>query len=172
MRKCVHEVLVNCLFKLAQEKRGKVNWPFRHDHSCWQKKQTKLSKFCLRLFTNFECTRWNNLKTYILSRLFANLIYAAVLYMFDTLCYTEQKCKRYTTIFYILWESIGRKVFTKAKCFPDIKQAIRRYSTNLSLLMSKLCFRLCLKLYSLNYAIAHVQKILLRLSEFVILVLH
>ena len=31
---------------------------------------------------------------------------------------------------------------------------------------------LCLKLYSLNFAIAHVQKRLLYLSEFVILVLH
>ena len=28
--------------------------------------------------------------------------------------YTEQKWKRYTTIIYILWESIGQKVFTKA----------------------------------------------------------
>ena len=27
--------------------------------------------------------------------------------------YTEQKWKRYTTIIYILWESIGHKVFTK-----------------------------------------------------------
>ena len=27
--------------------------------------------------------------------------------------YTEQKWKRYTTIVYILWESIGQKVFTK-----------------------------------------------------------
>ena len=31
---------------------------------------------------------------------------------------------------------------------------------------------LCLKLYSLNFAIAHAQKRLLCLSEFVILVLH
>ena len=28
--------------------------------------------------------------------------------------HTEQKWKRYTTIIYILWESIGQKVFTKA----------------------------------------------------------
>ena len=28
--------------------------------------------------------------------------------------YTEQKWKRYTTIIYILLESIGQKVFTKA----------------------------------------------------------
>ena len=28
--------------------------------------------------------------------------------------YTEQKWKRYTAIIYILWESIGQKVFTKA----------------------------------------------------------
>ena len=28
--------------------------------------------------------------------------------------YTEQKWKRYTTIIYILWESIEQKVFTKA----------------------------------------------------------
>ena len=30
------------------------------------------------------------------------------------LSYTEQKWKRYTPIVYILWESIGQKVFTKA----------------------------------------------------------
>ena len=29
--------------------------------------------------------------------------------------YTEQKWKGYTTIFYILWESIGQKLFNKAK---------------------------------------------------------
>ena len=41
-----------------------------------------------------------------------------------------------------------------------------------SRLMSELCSLLCLKLYSLNCAIAHVQKSWLRLSEFVILVLY
>ena len=38
--------------------------------------------------------------------------------------------------------------------------------------MFELCSLLCLKLYSLNFAIAHAQKRLLCLSEFVILVLH
>ena len=38
--------------------------------------------------------------------------------------------------------------------------------------MFELCSSLCLKLYSLNFAIAHAQKRLLCLSEFVILVLH
>ena len=34
-RKYVHEVLVKCLVNLAKKKkRGKVNWPSRHDHSC------------------------------------------------------------------------------------------------------------------------------------------
>ena len=33
----------------------------------------------------------------------------------EVIIYTEQKLKRYTTIFYILGESIGQKVFTKAK---------------------------------------------------------
>ena len=37
--------------------------------------------------------------------------------------------------------------------------------------MSELIPFLCLKLYSLNFAIAHAQKRLLGLSEFVILVL-
>ena len=35
-------------------------------------------------------------------------------YFIYTLGYTEQKWKRHTTIFYILWESMGPKVFTKA----------------------------------------------------------
>ena len=38
--------------------------------------------------------------------------------------------------------------------------------------MFELCSLLCLKLYSLNFAIAHVQKRLLCSSEFDILVLH
>ena len=38
--------------------------------------------------------------------------------------------------------------------------------------MFELCSLLCLKLYSLNFAIAHAQKRLLCLSEFVILVLY
>ena len=38
--------------------------------------------------------------------------------------------------------------------------------------MFELCSLVCLKLYSLNFVIAHAQKRLLCLSEFVILVLH
>ena len=44
--KNVHQVLVNRLFKLAQEKVWLVNWQSRHDLSCWlgdvkqQNKQT------------------------------------------------------------------------------------------------------------------------------------
>ena len=41
---------------------------------------------------------------------------------------------------------------------PDIQQAVRRNSTNLSLLMFELCSLLCLKLNSLNFAIARAQK--------------
>ena len=54
--------------------------------------------------------------------------------------------------------------------FQDIQPAIRQSSTILSRLMSELIPFLCLKLYSLNFAIAHAQW-LLGLSEFVILVL-
>ena len=72
--------------------------------------------------------------------------------------YTEQKWKRYTTIIYILRESISQKVFTKAQsCFPDIQQTIQRNSANLSRLMSELCSFKCLKLYSLIFAIAQAQ---------------
>ena len=51
--KYAHEVLVNCLAKLAQEKKcGYVNLPFPDDHSCWLgrkvewdvKNQTKQTK--------------------------------------------------------------------------------------------------------------------------------
>ena len=38
---------------------------------------------------------------------------SSTVYVRYTLCYTEQKWKRNTTIFYILWENIGWKVFTK-----------------------------------------------------------
>ena len=54
----------------------------------------------------------------------------------------------------------------------DIQQAIRRNSTDLSLLMSELCSCLCLKLYSLIFTNAHAQERLLCFSEFAILVLH
>ena len=57
---------------------------------------------------------WMLNETYIESHLFAILIYTAVLYMYDTLYAKLNKVKRYTAIFYIFWESIGRKVFTKA----------------------------------------------------------
>ena len=40
------------------------------------------------------------------------------------------------------------------------QQAIRRNSINLSLLTYALCSFLCLKLYSLNFAIAHAQNTL------------
>ena len=45
-------------------------------------------------------------------------------------------------------------------------------STNMSLLMSELCYLKCLKLYSLNFAIAHAKLKLLCLSKLVIIVLH
>ena len=45
-------------------------------------------------------------------------------------------------------------------------------SSNLFRLMSELIPFLCLKLYLLNFTIAHAQKRLLCLSEFVILVLY
>ena len=34
-QKYVNKVFVNRVVKLAQEKCGLVNWPSRHDHSCW-----------------------------------------------------------------------------------------------------------------------------------------
>ena len=56
--------------------------------------------------------------------------------------------------------------------FLDIQQTIRRNSTNVSHLMSELCTFKCLKLYSLNFAIAHAQIKMLCLSKLVIIVLH
>ena len=47
----------------------------------------------------------------------------------------------------------------------------KRFVSNLSLLMSELCSLLYFKLYSLNFAFAHAQK-LLCLSKLVIIVLH
>ena len=47
-------------------------------------RQYFLSKFCLEFFTIIERSRRYKLNTYILSHLFAILIYAALLYMYDT----------------------------------------------------------------------------------------
>ena len=58
--------------------------------------------------------------------------------------------------------------------FNNVFEASRKRFVEdpLSRLMSELIPFLCLKLYSLNFAIAHAQTIVLFLSEFVILVLH
>ena len=55
--------------------------------------------------------------------------------------------------------------------FP-IKQTFRRNPTNLSRLMSELCSFKCLKLYSLNFAIAHAQIKIVKLIKMVINALH
>ena len=89
--------------------------------------------------------------------------------MYDTLYAILNKRENATLQYFIFCEKVLDKKYLLKH---DIQQAIRRNSTNLSLLMSELCPFLCLKLYSLNFAIAHAQKRLLCLSEFVILVLH
>ena len=83
----------------------------------------------------------------------------------------------------LCYQSIGQKVFTKAKVLDKkyllklhnvFQTSSKRFvkSPPICLLMSDICSLLCLKIYSLIYAIAIVLKRLLRLSEFVILVLH
>ena len=62
------------------------------------------------------------------------------------------KSKNATLQYFIFCEKELDKKYL-LKCFPDMKQAICRNSTNLSLLMSKL-----FKALSLNFAITHAQK--------------
>ena len=52
-------------------------------------------------------------KTYILSHLFAIQIYAAVLYMYDTIYAVLNDSENATLQYSIFCDSIGRKVFTK-----------------------------------------------------------
>ena len=84
--------------------------------------------------------------------------------MYDTLYAILNKKENATLQYSIFCEKVLDKNYLLKlnNVFSDVQQTIRRNSTNISLLMSELCSLLCLKLYSLNYAIAHVQKILLR----------
>ena len=63
-----------------------------------------LSKFCLKLFRIIECSRWYEPKTYILGHLFTIQIFAAVLYMFDTLYAILNKSENATLQYSILCE--------------------------------------------------------------------
>ena len=70
--------------------------------------------------------------------------------MYDTLYATLNKSENATLQYFIFCEKVLGKVFIKAKLYSFLR----------------------LKLYSLNFAIAHAQKRLLCSSEIVILVLH
>ena len=64
------------------------------------------------------------------------LIYAAVLYMYDTLYAILNKSEKATLQYSIFCEKVlDKKYLLKL----DIQQTIRRNSTNMSLLMSELC---------------------------------
>ena len=108
-----------------------------------------------------------------LSHLFVILIYAAVLYMCDSL-YTIilNKSKNATLQYSIFCEKVlDEKYLLKLNNVFQISSKRFVETPPICLLMSELFSLLCIKLYSLNYASVHVQKRLLRLSEFVILVL-
>ena len=74
-------------------------------------KQYLLSKFCLKLFTIIECSRWYKLKTCILSHLFMVLTYAAVLYMYDTLYAILNKSENATLQYSIFCETVLDKKY-------------------------------------------------------------
>ena len=82
--------------------------------------------------------------------------------MYDTLYAILNKSENATLKYFIFCEKVlDEKYLLKINnVFPDIQQTIRRNSTNLSLLMFELCSLLCLKLYSLNFAIASVPLVL------------
>ena len=69
-------------------------------------KQFILSKFCLKSFTIIECLRWYKIKTCISSHLFTVLIYAAVLYMYDTLFAILNKSENATLQYSIFCEKL------------------------------------------------------------------
>ena len=69
-------------------------------------RQYILSKYCLKWFTITEYSMWYKLKTYILIHLFAILIYAAVLYMYDKLYAILNKSESATLQYFIFCEKI------------------------------------------------------------------
>ena len=75
--------------------------------------------------------------------------------MYDTLYAILNNSENATLEYFIFFKkALDEKYLLK----PNNQQAIRRSSTNLSRLMSELIPFLSLKLYSLNFAIAHPQK--------------
>ena len=91
------------------------------------------------------------------------LIYAAVLYMYYAPYVILNRSENTTLQNFIFCEKVlDEKHLLKIN--NAFKQAIRRNSPDLSLLTSELCSFLCLKLYSLNFAIAPAQNTLLCLS--------
>ena len=69
-------------------------------------RQYLLPKFCMKLFTFIECSRCHKLKTYILSHLFAILIYAAVLYMYGTIYSILNKSENATLQYSIFCDKV------------------------------------------------------------------
>ena len=80
--------------------------------------QYLLSKFCLKLISIIECSRCYKLKTYILSHLFAILMYAAVLYMYDTLNAILNKIENTSLQYSIFCEKVlDKKYLLKLNVF-------------------------------------------------------
>ena len=92
--------------------------------------------------------------------------------MRDTLYAILNNSENSTLQYFIFCKkALDEQYLLKLIMFSRNQQAIRRSSTILFRLMFELFPFLCLKLYSLNFAIAYTQW-LLGLSEFFILVLH
>ena len=138
-------------------------------------RQYSLSEYCLKWFTIIiKCSMWYNLKTNIKSYLFAILIYAAVLYMYNTPYTKLIKSENASLQYLIFFEKVlNQKYLLKLN-------NVFQTSSKPFVVTMPICFFWCLsyvpfyrlKLYSLNFAIAHARKRLLCLSEFVTLVLH
>ena len=77
--------------------------------------------------------------------------------MYDTLYAILNKSENATLQHFIFCEKVIDEKYL-LKLYNVFQTPSSRNSTNLSLFMSGLCSFLCLKLYSLNFAIAHAQK--------------
>ena len=94
--------------------------------------------------------------------------------MYGTVYFILNKSENATLQCFIFCEKVlDEKYLLKLNTFFQRSSKRIIETPPICLFMSELCSFLCLKLYSLNFAMSHEQKILLLcLSEFVILVLH
>ena len=102
--------------------------------------------------------------TFLLNSFRPSFLQCCISIFLGTVNYTEHKSENATLQYFTFCEKVLDKAY-----LLKLKMILRHPAHNLSPLVSEICSILCFKVHSLNFAIAHAQKRLLRLSELVII---